>query len=60
MLIVLDPTFTATLALLSEKKPAHPTEPINVMIIAATMTLVTLPVRLFLILCIPDILLFYN
>jgi hypothetical protein len=30
------------------------------MIIAATITLVTLPVRLFLILCIPDILLFYN
>ena len=35
VLIVLDPTFTATLALPSEKKPAQPTEPIKVMIITA-------------------------
>ena len=44
-----------TLTLPCEKNPAHPTDPIKVMIIATTMTLVTLPVNPSLIFCIPDI-----
>ena len=56
LLILLEPTLTTVLELDSEKNPAQPTEPMNVIMIAITITFVTLPVRLFLILCIPDIL----
>ena len=53
--ISLDPTVATTLTLPCEKKPAQPTEPIKVIIIATTITLVTFPVNPSLMVCIPDI-----
>ena len=57
-MICCEPTFATTLVLPCEKNPAQPTDPMKVIMIATTITLVVLPDNPSLMLCIPDIFVF--